>query len=171
METAQVIGRIVHIGFGVFWAGTIFFFVFLLEPSIRAAGSEGGKVMQALVKRKFLTILPVAAAITILSGGDLLWRVSGGMSSAWMGTALGQSLSTGAVASLIAFIIGVFFMRPAALRIGKLGASLEEVTDDAERDGIMSQIESLKSRSRGFAHTVAFLLMIAVATMAAARYM
>ena len=170
METAQIIGRIVHIGFGVFWAGTIFFFVFFLEPSIRSLGTDGGKVMQALVKRKFLTVLPIAAAITILSGGDLLWRISGGMSSEWMGTAYGQTLTTGAVAALLAFFIGVFFMRPAALRIGRLGESLGEVTDDTERDEIMSQINSLKSRSRGFGHSVAFLLFIAVVTMAAARY-
>lgn len=171
MEISQIIGRILHIGFGVFWAGTIFFYVFLLEPSIRSLGSDGGKIMQALIKRRFLTVVPVAAAITILSGADLYWRVSGGMSSAWMGTAYGQALSTGAVAALMAFVIGVFFMRPAALRIGKLAAGLDDVTDDDERDGITAQIDSLKKRSRGFAHSVAFLLIVSVVTMAMARHL
>ena len=48
MDIFLIAARIVHIGLGVFWAGTIFFFVFLLEPSVRSVGPQGGLVMKAL---------------------------------------------------------------------------------------------------------------------------
>ena len=66
MDEWMILLRIVHIGFGVFWAGTIFFFVLLLEPSLRGAGPAAGPVMGGLIARGYLTILPAAAALTIL---------------------------------------------------------------------------------------------------------
>lgn len=171
MNTIQVIARIVHIGFGVFWAGAIFFVVFLLTPAIREAGPDGARVMQALGKRKFMTILPVTAFLTILSGAYLYWRISGELGHAWMQTAYGTTLTIGALSAIVGFVIGLFIMRPAALGAGALGARIATVTDAAERESITREIGWLKSRSRKSSIWVAVCLLVAVVTMAAARYL
>jgi hypothetical protein len=170
MQTAEIISRIVHIGFGVFWAGTIFFFAFMLEPSIRAAGPGGGRVMQELMRRKFLNIVPIAALLTILSGLDMYWRFSGGMSGEWMATGYGISLTIGAVCALVAFGIGVFLLRPTAMKIGKLGASMADLEDEGEKQTRMAEMDGLKSYNRLLGRIVASMLLVSVVTMSIARY-
>ena len=67
----MLILRLLHILTGVFWAGTIFFMVSYLEPSARAAGPDAAKVMGNIQKRGLMTVLPIMALLTILSGEDL----------------------------------------------------------------------------------------------------
>jgi len=170
MSLLVLISRILHVGLGVFWAGTMFFMVFLLEPSVRSVGPEGGRVMQALQKRGFMNIMPTAAAITILSGVFLYWRIWAGFGMEGLTTPFGMALTVGGIASLVAFGQGVFIMRPATLRAGKLGASLANTPDAGERDDIIARIAGLKSRSRTHARWVVFWLVFAVLAMAVARY-
>lgn len=171
MNLTILVSRILHVGFGVFWAGTIFFLVFLLEPSVRSVGPEGGRVMGALQRRGFLTIMPLVAGLTILSGAFLYWRVLGGLGLERISTPFGTALTIGGIASLLAFGQGFFLMRPASLRIGALSASMGNATDDAERDTFLAEIAGLKARSRTHARWVALWLGIAVLTMAMARYL
>ncbi len=170
MEIAQIISRIVHIGFGVFWAGTIFFFAFLLEPAVRAAGPEGGRVMQELMKRKFMNIVPIAALLTILSGLDMYWRFSGGMSGEWMATGYGISLTIGTVLSLVAFGIGIFLLRPTAMKTDRLAASMGDLDDPGEKQARLDEINGLKSYNRILGRIVATLLLLTVISMSVARY-
>ena len=108
--------------------------------------------------------MPVAAGLTILSGIYLYWRVSGGFALDWISAPIGEALTLGSVTSIVAFVIGVFFMRPATLGVGRLNES-------EERDAISARIEDLKSRSRTYARWVALCLGVAVITMAVARYL
>ena len=68
MDPLLVMLRLLHVGLGVFWAGTIFFIVLYLEPSVRAAGPAGGAVMQGLQERRLMTVLPVVALLTLVTG-------------------------------------------------------------------------------------------------------
>ena len=52
MDITMVVMRTVHILLGVFWAGTFFFVVLFLEPSVRAAGLDGAKVMKGIQERR-----------------------------------------------------------------------------------------------------------------------
>jgi len=171
MNFPVLIGRVVHVGLGVFWAGTVFFMVFLLEPSVRSVGPEGGRVMQALQNRGLLTIMPVAAVLTILSGGYLYGRMLSGFGVEWITTPFGESLTVGAVASLVAFAQGLFFMRPATLEVGKLSARLGQTSEPSEREGLVARIADLKARSRNHARWIALWLAVAVFTMATGRFL
>jgi len=171
MSAVVLIGRILHVGLGVFWAGSVFFLVFFLEPSVRSAGPEGGRVMQALQAKGFLTVMPVAAVLTILSGAYLFGRYLGELGVGWVGTPYGGALAVGGASSLLAFVQGFFFMRPASLRAGKLGARLGTVSDATEREGILAEMEVQKSRTRTHARWIALWLAVAVLTMAVARYL
>jgi hypothetical protein len=171
MNLTVLISRILHVGLGVFWAGTIFFVVFLLEPSVRSVGPDGARVMQALQKRGMLTILPVVAVLTILSGAFLYWHLFRDFGVEGITTPFGTALTIGGVASLVAFGQGFFLMRPATLRVGKLSASLGTTPDAGEREAIQAEIAELKTRSRTHARWVALWLGVAVVTMAVARYL
>ncbi len=170
MNLEMVAMRLIHIGLGVFWAGAIFFIVLFLEPSVRAAGPDGARVMQGLQQRKLLTIMPAAAALTILSGIALYWRASVGFNTNWMTSRIGVSLTTGAVASIVAFFVGVFVMRASQLEAGRLAARAQQSEGEAQAD-LMAQVQVLRLRARTSARWVAALLTVAVATMAVARYL
>ncbi|MFQ6046854.1 MAG: hypothetical protein ACE5PT_10950 [Gemmatimonadales bacterium] len=170
MTTLMLVMRLIHIGLGVFWAGTIFFFVIFLEPSVREAGPDGAKVMQGLFKRHYLNVMPVVAALTILSGFVLYWRLSGGMNATWIGSDYGLSLTVGGAAAIVAFVIGLFGMRRAALRAAALGAELQQAAEGARREKLMAEAQAQRNRARKSAHWVAGFLAVAVISMAVARY-
>lgn len=171
MTLSVLISRILHIGLGVFWAGAMFFMVFLLEPSVRSVGPEGGRVMQALQKRGFMTIMPAVAVLTILSGGFLYWRIVAGFGIDGLSTPFGMALTVGGIASLAAFGQGFFLMRPASLQAGKLSASLGNTPDADARNATLAKIAGLKSRARTHSRWVVLWLAVAVLTMAVARYL
>jgi hypothetical protein len=82
-----------------------------------------------------------------------------------------MALGLGAVASIVAFVIGVSIMRPATLKAGALAQSLPRVTDPAARDTRQAEVQGLRARAADAANWVAALLGLAVAAMAVARYL
>ena len=67
MSPLMVTLRLLHIVLGVFWAGTLIFVATYLVPSVREVGPDGVKVMGAIVRRRFLDVMPAVAAVTIVS--------------------------------------------------------------------------------------------------------
>lgn len=168
MGTLLLALRIIHIVLGVFWAGTLMFVATFLEPAVRATAPEGGKVIQAMLARRYLDILPLIALLTILSGFALMWIVSGGFNPDWMGSKAGMILGTGGVVALAAFAIGVGIMRPATLKVMALAKKLPEAGAGAE--AIQAEMAGLRRRAAVAGRWVAALLLLAVTTMAVARY-
>ncbi len=160
--------RIVHIFGGVFWGGAIFTLVLFLQPAIKAAGPAGGQVMQRLAAMRFLVVVPLMAALTVLSGLALFWHDSGG-SAAFMGTPTGIALSVGGTSAIIAFLIGLFAMRPATMRLLEIGRAAQAAggTPTAEQQ---AEIPALQKKARTAAVGVSHLVGIAVIAMAVARY-
>lgn len=170
MNSAALVLRLVHIVCGVYWAGTLMFVATLLQPSVADVGPDGGKVIQALMRRRYLEIVPIMAALTILSGLELLRRVSGGFSADWFGTTSGMTLSTGALSALIAFTIGISILRPSAKRVGPLAQQAQQLAEGPERDAAMAQVQRLRRRMAVGGRWVAAFLLVAVIGMAAFRY-
>lgn len=166
MDVPMIALRLIHILCGVFWAGSIFFIVSFLQPAVKASGPAGGQFMQRLVATRVLTIVPVLAMLTILSGGFLIWRVAGG-SAEWMGSRTGITLSVGATASVVGFLIGFFVMRRATLQV----LSIAQAAGGSPTPEQQAQIQALQRRARTSAVAVAHLLVVAVITMAVARYL
>lgn len=171
MDPLMPVLRVIHIVLGVYWAGTIFFVVTFLEPVARGAGPAAGPVMLGLRQRRYFEILPAVAALTILSGLVLLWKVSGGLSGTWMGSRAGMTLQIGATAALVGFAIGAGVMRPATLRAMDLMPTAQQLPEGPERGARMEEIQALRLRARTAARWVGGLLLIAVGAMAVARYL
>ena len=171
MNTVVPVLRLVHILGGVYWAGTMFFFVTFLEPTLRSLGPDGGKVMIRLFERGYMKILPIVAVVTVLAGLWLLWILSAGFQPAYMRSPLGMGFSSGGVLAIIALIIGLVVMRPVGARIWAIARQLPQESNEASRNALMAEMGQLRERTVLAARAIFGLLVAAVALMAVSRYL
>ena len=169
MDPLLAIARVLHIGLGAFWAGSVLFLAFVLDPSVRASGPAGGQVMGALAQRGLTQILLTAGFIAIASGIYLFYVVSGGFTAEYSRSAPGIIYSLGLVASVVAWCIGFFVSRPTVARMGALSASLAATSED-QRGAITARMGALRQRLTTALMSVATLLSVVLASMALARY-
>jgi hypothetical protein len=168
--TLIVILRIIHILAGVFWAGAAFMVAAFLEPNARALGPDGGKFMQRLVGQMHMTtIILVAAFLNVLAGVWLYWIFSGGFQVKWIASGHGLSLTIGAVAAIVTFILGLAVTRPTLLRMGALGQEIQNAGGPPNPEQ-MAAMQALQKRLATVGRIGAALLVIAVIGMAVARY-
>jgi uncharacterized membrane protein len=161
--------RLIHILAGTLWVGIAVFNPFFLMPALQEAGPEGGKVMTILQRRGLMTLLPLLAVLTILSGLGLFWRVSGAVTE-YFRSPTAHTLSLGAVCAIVAFLIGMIVTRPAMLRAGTAMQSLAPSTPPEERARVMAEVQRLRIRGAKSAQVVAMLLLLAAGLMGVARY-
>jgi uncharacterized membrane protein len=170
MPALFIVARLIHISTGVFWVGAVLFINFLLGPSIMAAGPDGAKVMQQLVKRRYYEIVIGAATLTVVSGFYMIGVDSGGFEAAWFATPFGQGISTAMLAAVLAYILGVFVVRPALYRMLALGGQMAQAVP-SDRPAIEQQMAATRSRLITVGGVAAVLLLVAVSAMAVARYL
>jgi hypothetical protein len=161
--------RLTHVVLGALWVGMIALNIAFLMPAVRAAGPGGGAVMAELQRRKLMTVIPAIALGTILSGIWLMQRVWGGMAGL-MASRPGQTLAAGAVASIVAFFLGVGVMRPLMLRAATMAQGMGAVASDEERAVRAKELERVRARATTVGQLVALLVLFATAAMAVARY-
>jgi hypothetical protein len=170
MHTYLVILRILHIACGVMWAGTAFIMAFYIFPAVNKSGPDGPKMMQAISgTNKFPLMLMIVSTLTLLSGFLLMWQLSAGFNGAWFLSKYGMSLAIGGGAALIAFLQGFAINRPALLRMQAIGAA---VAAAGKGPSEQERVELLSIRSRIYFSSllIAGWLLVAVVTMAGARY-
>ena len=77
MNVYLILLRLIHIGSGVFWAGTAIMMAAFLEPTVRAAGPEGGRFTQQLTgQSRFSLFMSLSALLNALSRLLLYWPLS-----------------------------------------------------------------------------------------------
>ena len=170
MNGSMIILRILHIVGGAFWVGAVFMTVLFLIKALADVGPAGGQVMGALIKRRYFEVLPAIALVTVLSGIELLRRVSGGFRSEYMGSRAGIVLSIGALAGLLGLAIGALVSRPATLGAAALMGRAASMPDGPEKGALMAQVAAKRARGVTSMYVIAVLLFVAVTCMAAARY-
>lgn len=162
--------RLIHILFGVFWAGTAIFNAVFLLPAVRALGPAGGPVMQEIAgKRKLPVYFFVAGLLTVLSGFGLYWHDSHGFTNGFVRSAGGMTFGIGALLALIAVLLGVFVVTPAAIRAGKLGAEMAAGGKPPTPEQA-AEMQRLQATLGKMAALAAILLTITTIAMAVARY-
>lgn len=158
--------RILHIGAGVFWVGSVLLLTFVINPALKETGESGQKFVDYLIKKKrFGTESAGAGGMAGVAGLLLYWRDSQGFTSSWMGSSVGIGFGIGAGLALIAFIFGILTDRKL-----KAMAQLREQSESAPTDEQMSQLQLLGKQQTTYLYICAATLTLALWVMASARY-
>jgi len=169
-QTYLLILRLLHIGCGITWAGTVIFVAFFLDPAVKSSGPDGTRFMQQLVKtNRFPIVIMLLAIITVLAGSLLIWKVSGGLQTIWLSTKNGKVLTTGGVLAIIAFLIGMTVNRPATIKIAKIGKAVASAGGPPTTVQI-AELTMLGKRLSTASRIVAFLLIFTIVGMSIFRY-
>jgi uncharacterized membrane protein len=171
MDPLLTILRLVHILCASIWVGIGFFMPYFLAPALAEAGPDAGKVMGALQKRGIMTLLPLVAIATLISGFWLYWRMSAGEMGAFSATPMGSAFGFGGIVALIAWIIGMTIVRPSMMKAAAIMQSIASAQNPEERTRLIQSANSLRTRSARAGKLVAILLLTAASAMAVARYM
>jgi hypothetical protein len=170
MDWYVIILRLVHIGAGVFWVGAAFVFFLFIQPSAREVGPEGQKFIGHLTtRRKLPGIILGSAILTVLAGILLYVEVSDGLNVDWITSGPGIGFTIGGLAALITVILGLAVTKPAADRMGALGQEVAASGGPPSPDQA-AELQRLQARLMQIGRISMALLIIAVVTMATARY-
>src|SRR5262245_31337713 len=147
------------------------FTTYFLQPALLDAGPERGKVMAAVQRRGIMTVMPILAVATIISGLWLYLRAAGGQHAAFARSGPGMAFGLGGLAAIAAFLTGIIVLRPAMLKAVALAQSLGPSATPEERQRVGAESQRLRARAAVAGKAVNHLLFFAVAAMAVARYL
>ncbi len=168
-QTYLLILRLLHISFGIFWAGAAIYLAFFVDPAVHALGADGTKFMQQLARtNKFPVVILFSALVTVVAGALLIWKLSGGLQPQWLSTRYGMVLTGGAVMAIIAFLIGFSVNRPAGMRVAKIGKAVAAAGGPPTAAQIQ-ELQMLGKRISVAGRLIAFLLIFAVIGMSVFR--
>ncbi len=169
MNFLMIAMRIIHIFSGVFWAGTSFFMISFVTPSVIATGAEGQKFMQQLAFRtRFSTAMMGVAVLTVLSGLIMYWEIFEFRFSA-LSTGYGLMLTLGGIAGFIGFLTGYFIQN---LTIRKMKAISNSIIASGGPPSPEQQAEmkSLSEKVSKGGQITSVFLALALLGMSIAQY-
>ncbi len=170
MATLVVVLRLLHILAGVFWVGAALFMTFMVGPTLKQVGPSAGPVMAELNRRRYSDWLFGAAVVVLGSGLALLWIVSAHLSRRWLLSDMGITLEVGAVAAVLAIVIGATRIRPMSSRMASLQRAIameKRPPTPVEQAAIGAMLGNLTAWST----RTAVLLVVAAGAMGVARYL
>jgi uncharacterized membrane protein len=170
MDVVLIVLRALHIVAGAFWIGAAFTTFGFLQPAMAKLGPDSQKFAEEVMSRRRLPMVILWSAIVAIAAGLILyWRDSGGLQLTWITSPSGVGFTIGAVAAIVAFILGPTVVLPNIAKLGVIGSRLaaEGRPPRPEEAAEMTKVqETLKLAGR----VVFVLLSIAVLCMATARY-
>lgn len=163
--------RWLHIFSGVLWAGSTFLVAGFLEPSIRATGPDGVKVMRYFAgPGRYTLFMTIAGNLVWISGILLYYRVSSGLNPDWLSSGYGIGLTVGSIAALISAFIGMIVLSRSARRTVAIGKEIEaQGGPPSSEQGV--EIAQLQGKLHTFGQINAAFMAIAVTGMAVAQYL
>jgi hypothetical protein len=166
----MIVLRLLHIMFGVFWAGSALFMGWFVVPTLREIGPDAEKFMQGfVVRRRVPLVMMVSAITTVLSGLALYDRNSLHFSNSWMTSAQGITYGIGGIAAIVVFLIGMIMNAPTAKKMAALGQRMKAAGGPPSAEDV-TQMQALQSRMGLSLRLIAALLIITLACMAIGRY-
>jgi hypothetical protein len=159
--------RLLHIVFAVFWVGTVFFNVLILEPRLDALGPAIRRpvmreVMPRLIPAMIVSNLVVLATGVVLTFGTRTWSLTSILATNW-----GVTIAAGLVATVAAILVGIAGLTPTGIRLDRLGNQLEDGRPSPAQVALHSRL----SRRMNLLSRVDFALVaFALATMPLARF-
>jgi hypothetical protein len=168
----MLVFRILHIGAGVAWAGSVFMLVVLIQPSAAGIGPAASPfMMELLARRKLISWLLSLAGTTIVAGLFLYWKDWHDRASFgdFVSSGFGVALTIGAVAAIGAFLVGLFGTKPSAARLIEL-ATRAAASEGGPPPEVAQEIPRIQARMKTLARVSFALIVVAVLAMSTARY-
>jgi hypothetical protein len=162
--------RVLHVVLAGAWLGAVMFVTFLLGPTLNQMGPAGGPVMAALVRRGSVKYMASIGGTTILTGFYLFWRFTSGFDPTISGSHAGIAFSVGALAGLIALILGGSMVGGSVKKLADLGGKVATMPEGADRAALVKTMDMLRGRTETFGRIVTVLLLISMAAMALGHY-
>ncbi len=162
-DPLMVVLRIVHIVAGVFWAGSALFLAFILVPRLAALGPEVQRSVMGALTPVMGPALTVAAVLTIGAGSWMALKLRD--LDKWFDDGWGWAIFIGFVVSVAAFILGAISGMTAA-RLSRAGAAMEGPPSPEQ----MAEMQGMARRLTVLGRATAILVLIAVGSMASARW-
>jgi hypothetical protein len=156
---------LLHVAFGILWAGGAVVLGLFVLPAVLDAGPAGGAVMAGVVKRRMPIVLTFAAGLVVLTGLRLYMLR---FSMAWLTSLEGLVLTFGAVLGLGGFVLGVFVQKPTAERLALLGLQVAQ-SGGPPTAAQASELRDLQAKLRRVARLMAWHLIGAALLMASHR--
>jgi uncharacterized membrane protein len=103
-DASMVFLRIIHIGTGVIWVGSLFVVVFFVQPSAATLGPAGAPFMSELRRRRFVDVVFIDAAVTVLAGAFLYWHDWHTYPS-FIDTTFGKALTVGGLLAISGLVV------------------------------------------------------------------
>jgi hypothetical protein len=165
-----IVLRVLHIGFGVFWAGAAFTMAWLVAPTLREIGRDGEKFMEGLVVRRRLpVVLMVSAIISVLSGLALYDRNSAHFQQFYLTSGPGITYGIGGIAAILVFVIGMSVNAPAAKKLAAIGQRVKASGGPPSAEDT-AEMQALQKRLALALRVTAWLLLVTLVAMAIGRY-
>src|SRR5258708_1389769 len=159
-----VILRIAHITAGVLWVGTSMFLVIVLEPTIKAAGAEGGRFMSRLGAGNMPKVISAAAGTTILAGILLYIHNIVFIGGDWAKAGPGLGFGIGAVFGIAGRLGGAGMVGPLTKKMGALGKEITASGGMPSPDQ-MQQMAALSERLSRLSRIGLGLVLVALVMM------
>jgi uncharacterized membrane protein len=162
--------RLIHIGAGAFWVGSVFTFFLFVQPAAIAVGPEATKFTYQLLHHRRLPIwIFGSAVVTVLAGLWLLVITSNGLDPDVLFSASRLGYTVGGVAAIVTIGIGGLYVLPRTFTtertIGTLLAEGRPPTPEEQQT-----LARVGGQARRAGWLVLVGLTIAVASMATASY-
>ncbi|MGH7646753.1 MAG: hypothetical protein ACREND_01440 [Gemmatimonadaceae bacterium] len=169
MNWLTIVLRLVHVVGGVLWVGFAVFAAVFLFPTMAEIGPDAGKVMAALQRRRLLTVFPLLALLTVISG---LWLYGRAMRMApgFGASRMGMTLGFGGVCALIALLLGVLVITPSMDRANATAQQAAQAATNEERQALLALSAQRRARASRGTQIATSLLVIAACAMAIGRY-
>ena len=160
--------RLIHIGAGAFWVGSVFTFFLFVQPAAVAVGPEATKFTYQLLHHRRLPLVILGAAITtVLAGSLLLLITSNGLDPDLLFNESRLGYTVGGVAAILTLGVGALYVFPRTRiverTLGRLIAEARPPTPDEQQT-----LARAGSESRRAGWIVLAGLTIAAASMATA---
>lgn len=162
--------RVLHVLCAATWIGTTVFMSLVLAPALDESGPSGGQVMARIDRRGFHTYMAMLAGTTVLTGGYLLWRFTGGTVASVTASHAGMAFGVGGIAGMLAFIIGAAVVGRSAKQLVNLMGRATTMPDGPDKGPIIQRATAARRRMKAGARAVILLQAVALVLMTVGHY-
>lgn len=138
--------RMIHVLGAGLWVGGGIFMLFMVMPTVAAAGPAGKQFMMAMLRRggPALFFAP-ASLVTIITGGVLYGKLEYAQDP--FGTAMNAAVTIGMIAAILAFLEGILVARPTGNKLKKVAAGIGPKGPTPEQAAEMERISGSMRKS------------------------